>query len=404
MSCPSHRRGLNIGYFSDGDVYKNSSKEFSIEKYKSGDCVGLGINILKGELFFTKNGRMAKSFIEVAKMASVFPMVCCILRSTSFRVNFGQKPFLFNLRSYFSAESNKILRSILNIKLDKAEIAKVIGSYLYLNGCGKTLAYFEEQSVLNREETISRLNQIPVTIKFSKTKSAISSTRSVTEIEGPSLGKTVSVSTASSTSQGTPQPASSGVFKDFRKKLKSFFSGDSSDSPKKDRADTATESSLKKTGSHMSDCLESPGGKVLQVPETLCFTDETAFMERARIKQDMLRNEIEKAEMTFQTFFKDLYDSHSGIRALFKALQFVKLFNEQPSRCVEYAKANITADLKGEKIEFREQGQTTIRIELKEVVGLFAFKDPAQSRLGFLFSQEFRAYSADILNSCILCK
>lgn len=400
------RRGINVGYFSDGQIRKNCNRESNIEHYLSGDIVGLGVNILKGQIFFTKNGKLSNHVISVPLMASVYPMVCCMQMSTAFKVNFGKTPFKFELKGYFGRECNKVIQNILSLSVKKEEVSKLIASYLYLNGCQKSLAYFEELSRVQREDTLQRLKQVPSIHSMFRTKSLNSSVKSLSSTdEVPNLNKTTS-GPAGTTTPAQLTTASEGLFKGFRKKLKSFFSTDAADSPKKDKdpGDGSTEGSTHKSTSQVFDAMESPSSQIWQAIETLSYSDETAFIERTRIKQHLLKNDIHAAELTCQTSFKALYDTHSGIRALFKALQFIQLFQECPRQSVEYAKANFTPELQKEKIEFTKTGAMTVKLELKELLGLLVTKDPLNSRFKFLFTSEFRAFSADMLNSCILCR
>ena len=339
-------------------------------------------------------------------MTSVYPMVCCIQMSTAFQINFGKKPFKFDLKGYFGRECNKVIQGILSLSVKKEEISKLIASYLYLNGCQKSLAYFEELSKVQRTETLQRLKHVPSIHSMFRTKSVNSTIKPLSSGDDtPTLNKTIS-GPPGTTAPAQLTTASEGMFKGFRKKLKSFFSTETGDSPKKDKdpGDGSTEGLTHKSTSQVFDVMESPTTKQWQAAETLSHSDETAFIERTRIKQHLLKNDIHAAELTFQTSFKTLYDAHSGIRALFKALQFVRLFQECPRQSVEYAKANFTPELQKEKIEFTKTGARTVKLELKELLGLLVTKDPLNSRFEFLFTSEFRAFSADMLNSCILCR
>lgn len=338
-------------------------------------------------------------------MSSVYPMVCTIQKSTAFHVNFGKKPFRFDLKAYFGKECNKVIQEILSLGIRKEELNKLIASYLYLNGCQKSLAYFEESSNVQRGQTLERLKQIAPIQSLVRAKSANSS---ASDDDLPALAKTSSGPALTAT-PGNPAPASAeSMFKGFRKKLRSFFSSDAStttcpDSPDKTPKDKESPDGSTQASAHARDSLQSPCG-TRGPAAALGSSDETAFVERTRVKRYILDGRVQEAEEVFREAFGGLYAAHPGVRALFKGLQFVRLFLECPRLSVEYAKVQFTPELQKEKIEFTQTGAMTIKLELKELLGLLVVKDPFKSRFSFLFTREFRTFSADMLNSCTLCR
>ncbi|KAG2398306.1 Ran-binding protein [Vigna angularis] len=74
--------------------------------YTSGDVVGAGINYAAQEFFFTKNGQVVGSVYKDLK-GPLFPTIAVHSQNEEVHVNFGQKPFTFDLKEFEAQERMK---------------------------------------------------------------------------------------------------------------------------------------------------------------------------------------------------------------------------------------------------------------------------------------------------------
>lgn len=89
--------GASFGYHGDdGNLHwKGNNREFG-PRFGLGDVVGCGVDEIKGDLFFTLNGRYLGVAASGVNSFGVRPCVGLVAAGQSFFTNFGQQPFLWD--------------------------------------------------------------------------------------------------------------------------------------------------------------------------------------------------------------------------------------------------------------------------------------------------------------------
>ncbi|ELP94102.1 hypothetical protein EIN_184590 [Entamoeba invadens IP1] len=94
--------GNSIGFHSDdGRVFKNSGMGEEFDRpYTSGDVIGAAFDVVKRAAFFTRNGKIVlnRMFYNLG-FEQAYPAIG-FSTCYSARVNFGEKPFLFDVFGY----------------------------------------------------------------------------------------------------------------------------------------------------------------------------------------------------------------------------------------------------------------------------------------------------------------
>ncbi|KAK6387406.1 hypothetical protein LTS17_000674 [Exophiala oligosperma] len=86
--------------------------------FDAGDVIGCGVNFNAGHAFFTKNGQeLGVCFKELRKDLQLYPTVGMKKHTGALiTVNFGQRPFVFDIDDKMESERNKVSREIDNAK------------------------------------------------------------------------------------------------------------------------------------------------------------------------------------------------------------------------------------------------------------------------------------------------
>ncbi|KAG6431980.1 hypothetical protein SASPL_103552 [Salvia splendens] len=123
----------------DGFLYRGHGKgEAFGPTFTAGDTVGGGINYAMQEFFFTKNGVLVGSVYKEVK-GPVFPTVAVHSQNEEVTVNFGQDPFVFDLKAYEAEQRAKQQVKIDNISIPPDASYGIVRSYLQHNGYEETL-------------------------------------------------------------------------------------------------------------------------------------------------------------------------------------------------------------------------------------------------------------------------
>ncbi|XP_048331530.1 ran-binding protein M homolog isoform X1 [Ziziphus jujuba] len=137
----------SCGYHGDdGLLYRGQGKgEPFGPTYTSGDIVGGGINYATQEFFFTKNGAVVGKVNKDMK-GPLFPTIAVHSQNEEVLVNFGQKPFAFDLKDFEAQERMKQQMTIEKISLPTNVSHGIVRSYLLHYGYEDTLNSFDMAS------------------------------------------------------------------------------------------------------------------------------------------------------------------------------------------------------------------------------------------------------------------
>ncbi|XP_022949103.1 ran-binding protein M homolog [Cucurbita moschata] len=134
----------SCGYHGDdGLLYRGLGKKEPFgPTYTSGDTVGAGINYTSQEFFFTKNGIVVGA-VEKDMKGPLFPTIAVHSQNEEVLVNFGQKPFAFDLKVFEAQERMKQQTTIEKLSLPSNVSYRIVRSYLQHYGYEDTLSAFD---------------------------------------------------------------------------------------------------------------------------------------------------------------------------------------------------------------------------------------------------------------------
>ncbi|EYU22806.1 hypothetical protein MIMGU_mgv1a005806mg [Erythranthe guttata] len=124
--------------------------------YTAGDTVGGGINYATEEFFFTKNGVVIGSVYKDVK-GPVYPTVAVHSQNEEVSVNFGQDPFVFDLKAYEAEQRTKQQIKIENTSIPQDASYGIVRSYLQHYGYEETLKLFD----IDGRNTMPPISVIP---------------------------------------------------------------------------------------------------------------------------------------------------------------------------------------------------------------------------------------------------
>lgn len=110
--------------------------------FTTNDIVGGGINFSTQEMFFTKNGKFLGTARKDVK-GDLFPTVGLHSQNERVEVNFGQRPFLFDIEAVVQEERDRRHRQIESIVLPLSVSHSIVRSYLVHYGYKDTLQAFD---------------------------------------------------------------------------------------------------------------------------------------------------------------------------------------------------------------------------------------------------------------------
>ncbi|RMZ81857.1 hypothetical protein DV738_g1995, partial [Chaetothyriales sp. CBS 135597] len=152
-----------------GDDGKMFSGEHAGKSYgptfSATDVIGCGINFNTGQAFFTRNGTELDVCFHDLKHVRPFPTVGMKKYSgASVSVNFGQRPFVFNIDEKMAREEDRVRQEIANFKTDKlvpgtdedSLMQMLVLQYLTHDGYVETAAAFA-QEVSREKQALNRV-------------------------------------------------------------------------------------------------------------------------------------------------------------------------------------------------------------------------------------------------------
>ncbi|KAI8467332.1 MAG: SPRY-domain-containing protein [Monoraphidium minutum] len=154
----------SYGYHGDdGMRYAASGKgEEYGPRFGVGDTVGAGLHLGRNEIFFTKNGnKLRTAFTNVRGAAGLIPTVGLHSRNESVALNFGAKPFRFDLESMIAEEKAAEQAAIRSVPVPPSAGHEVVHAYLLHYGYAATLSAFDAAAGLAGVEQPMSMEEDP---------------------------------------------------------------------------------------------------------------------------------------------------------------------------------------------------------------------------------------------------
>eukprot|EP00198_Chlamydomonas_reinhardtii_P005705 XP_001695041.1 predicted protein [Chlamydomonas reinhardtii] len=110
--------------------------------FGGGDTVGAGIHLGRQELFFTKNGTKLKAAHRPVR-GGLYPTIGLHSKGEMVQVNFGAKPFVFDLEGMLAEERAAQRAAVERIPVSPGTSHALVRQYLLHYGYADTLAAFD---------------------------------------------------------------------------------------------------------------------------------------------------------------------------------------------------------------------------------------------------------------------
>ena len=134
----------SYGYHGDdGRKYHSSGggEEYG-PQYSVGDTVGAGYHLGRQEIFFTKNGKhLGTAFTGVH--GTLLPTVGLHSNDEHVELNFGRKPFKFDIDAMLAEEQQLCEEAVAQVPLTAEAVRAIVRDYLFTYGYADTLKAFD---------------------------------------------------------------------------------------------------------------------------------------------------------------------------------------------------------------------------------------------------------------------
>ncbi|KAL4502307.1 hypothetical protein ABPG72_011894 [Tetrahymena utriculariae] len=145
----SKKAKCSFGCKKNGEIRCSKIKSTQrIKPWGQGNIIGCGYNYITNEIFFTNDGEYKAAFTIVRNYQFIGIVSLSYFRD-KVRINFGQRPFKFDIKSLITDYKAQIQKQISSQKYDLFEVHKLVQQYLYFNGYFESLKSFENSSLMS---------------------------------------------------------------------------------------------------------------------------------------------------------------------------------------------------------------------------------------------------------------
>eukprot|EP01023_Acetabularia_acetabulum_P029617 TRINITY_DN27945_c0_g1_i16.p1 TRINITY_DN27945_c0_g1~~TRINITY_DN27945_c0_g1_i16.p1 ORF type:complete len:471 (+),score=48.06 TRINITY_DN27945_c0_g1_i16:188-1600(+) len=129
--------------------------------YSQGDTVGAGIHMQKKEIFFTKNNQYlgVACSIDLTMISELTPTIGLHSKNESVEVNFGAKPFKFDLEGMVEEVCQDEKKQYQNKQSSTRSMHAMVSDYLLFHGYRNTLEKFEGAQGTQAKSMVSAIRQ-----------------------------------------------------------------------------------------------------------------------------------------------------------------------------------------------------------------------------------------------------
>eukprot|EP00887_Chlorella_sp_A99_P001255 scaffold14.g1255.t1 len=112
--------------------------------FGTGDVVGAGIHLPRGQIFFTKNGKHLGMAYRNVTSHPLFPTLGLHSPGATVHVNFGARPFAYDIDGLALAERRHEAEEVESNKVTPGEVHRIVRQYLEHYGYAESLTAFDE--------------------------------------------------------------------------------------------------------------------------------------------------------------------------------------------------------------------------------------------------------------------
>lgn len=137
----------------DGKLFKESSQgETYCQAFATGDVAGCGFDFEASEIFFTRNGSVIGKPIRNVQNKEYFAIVAMSSPKEAININFGQRPFLYDIDERASCAAEARQATILTYEVPYLKLQDTIHFYLMHMGYTQALREFDTAAGINTED------------------------------------------------------------------------------------------------------------------------------------------------------------------------------------------------------------------------------------------------------------
>ena len=369
--------GQSFGFASNGGLYNRSVRLFQLNEYRVGDIIGMGINFIKNELFFTHNGAFYTKVVQLKNIMEYYPSISINSMFTCVEANFGRKPFAFDLEGFVQHELSIVLSHIVNTEVDKKAILLMIQEYMHKHALKKTY------DSLNKHYGLKPIDSdlYSPLLKLKDRKVGKEKDNGEKELDG--MEDDVIVMNPLKCKLGSP-PVKYNQHVKQKNKLtlrSSLF-------------DTNTQVDSSYGHSSVPPC-STPREK-----HTKGISDRSFFPQRCLIRGLFCSGNFSAAKKILRLFFPTVCDN-INVESLFIGHEFISIFRKNRIEAVIYAKKHFTDRIRNAPFYRMTLDNTIECIELKDLLSMFGLKegvDLNESNLSYLLSKCQSKIACDMIN------